>query len=79
MENKITTKEEYDNVLKEKKKYRNIMFDIKLDLFKNKNDIEKIKLLQEKETITKSKYKDITFKIKQYELEEQKKIGGKIK
>lgn len=69
MEEKITTLEEYNQKIKERKTIRDEMFNLKLDLFYNKDDLEKIKLLEKNYKILKVKYTKIVFLLKQYEIE----------
>lgn len=77
---KITTQEEYQQSLIDKKKYRDELFNLKVEMFMNKNDTEKVKLLEDKHKLIKSKYAKLAFKIKEYEIEnniEVKKEGKK--
>jgi len=69
MEEKITTLEEYNQKIKERKTIRDEMFNLRLDLFYNKDDLEKIKLLEKNYKILKVKYTKIAFLLKQYEIE----------
>ena len=64
MDEKITTQEEYEQCLIEKKKYKNDFFELELEMFKNKKNQEKLDLLMEKKRILKSKYAKVTLKIK---------------
>jgi len=80
MENKITTPEEYEQCLEEKKKLRDEQYNIKMQIILSKNDLEMVKSLENKEKILKFEYAKLLLKIKEYEQEnniEEKKEGKK--
>jgi len=76
---KITTNEEYLKCLEEKKILRDQLFNLKIELFMNKNNLEKVKLLEEKQKVLITKNKKIIYKIKEYEQNLEIKKEGKIK
>ena len=80
MENKITTYEEYQNSLKDKREIRDDLYNLKIEMFMSKKDSERTILLEQKHKIIKSKYAKLALKIKQYEIDnniEVKKEGKK--
>lgn len=80
MEDKITTYEEYQEFLNLKKQFRDDLFNLKIDMFMSKKEPEKLKLLEDKHKLVKSKYAKLLTKIKMYEIEnniEVKKEGKK--
>ena len=78
MEGKITTNEEYQNSMKDKKEIRDEIFNLKIELFMNQNSNKKLKLLEEKQKVLKSKNAKLAYKIKEYEkILEEKKEGIK--
>ena len=71
---------EYENLKLEKKKTRDKLFDLKFEMFMNKNNDGKLNLLKEKEQILKKELAKISCKIAMYEAEnniEKKKEGKK--
>jgi len=55
------------------------LFNLKIELFMNKNNLEKVKLLEEKQKVLITKNKKIIYKIKEYEQNLEIKKEGKIK
>ena len=70
--------EEYQRLLEEKKKIRDELFNIRLEMFKNKKDDEKLKELNLEVINTKHRLGKVFIKLKEYENEIEEERGMKL-
>ena len=70
--------EEYQRLLEEKKKIRDELFNIRLEMFKNKKDDEKLKELNLEVINTKHRLVKVFIKLKEYENEIEEERGMKL-
>lgn len=77
MDNNIES-EEYQKLLEEKKKIRDELFNIRLEMFKNKKDDEKLKELNLEVINIKHRLGKVFIKLKEYENEIEEERGMKL-
>ncbi len=70
--------EEYQRLLEEKKKIRDELFNIRLEIFKNKKDDEKLKELNLEVINIKHRLGKVFIKLKEYENEIEEERGMKL-
>lgn len=70
--------EEYQRLLEEKKKIRDELFNIRLEMFKNKKDDEKLKELNLEVVNIKHRLGKVFIKLKEYENEIEEERGMKL-
>lgn len=70
--------EEYQRLLEEKKKIRDELFSIRLEMFKNKKDDEKLKELNLEVINIKHRLGKVFIKLKEYENEIEEERGMKL-
>lgn len=70
--------EEYQRLLEEKKKIRDELFNIRLEMFKNKKDDEKLKELNLEVINIKHRLGKVFIKLKEYENEIEEERGMKL-
>lgn len=70
--------EEYQRLLEEKKKIRDELFNIRLEMFKNKKDDKKVKELNLEFINIKHRLGKVFIKLKEYENEIEEERGMKL-
>lgn len=70
--------EEYQRLLEEKKKIRDELFNIRLEMFKNKKDDKKLKELNLEVINIKHRLGKVFIKLKEYENEIEEERGMKL-